>query len=54
MSREMLMARVRARAAYTDDELLVYALKWHLADPWLAWQFREAWAIRCIEGKEET
>lgn len=52
MTRAMRMAQVRARADYTDRELLEQAVRWHCVDPVIAWQFREAWAIRCIEGKE--
>lgn len=52
MTRAMRMAHVRARADYSDRELLEQAVRWHCVDPVIAWQFREAWAIRCIEGKE--
>lgn len=52
MSRDMRMAYVRARADYTDMELLDMAILWHTSEPVFAWQFREAWAIRCVEGKE--
>ena len=51
MTRAMRMARVRAEADYTDRELLEQAVRWHCADPVIAWQFREAWAIRCVDGK---
>ena len=47
------MASVRARAWYTDEELLEMAALWHARDPRIAWQWREAWAIRCVDGKEE-
>ena len=53
MTRAMRMARVRAEADYTDRELLEQAVRWHTVDPGIAWQFREAWAIRCVEGKED-
>lgn len=52
VSRDMRMAYARARADYTDMELLDMAILWHTSEPVLAWQFREAWAIRCVEGKE--
>lgn len=53
VSRSMAMARVIAlRSGYTDDELLEQAVRWHCVNPRLAWQYREAWAIRCVEGKE--
>ena len=52
MTRSLRMAYVRARADYDDQELLEFATRWHCADPEIAWQFREAWAIRCVEGKE--
>ena len=52
-SRSECMALVRARAAFTDAELLDEAARWHMVDPRIAWEYREAWAIRCVEGKEE-
>ena len=50
-TKSMRMAYEKASADYTDEELLVCARKWHCRDGEIAWQFREAWAIRCIEGK---
>lgn len=52
MTRDMAMAYVKARADFTDAELLFRALAWHNVNEQLAWQYREAWAIRCVEGKE--
>lgn len=52
MKRSEAYARARARADFTDEELLLWAVHWHCRDPEIAWQFREAWAIRCVEGKE--
>lgn len=46
------MAYVCARAGFRDAELLEMAAYWHLRNPAIAWQYREAWAIRCVEGKE--
>ena len=48
----MAMAYAIARADFSDDSLLGFALRWHHTDPVIAWQYREAWAIRCVEGKE--
>ena len=48
----MGMAYAIARAGFSDDELLRFARRWHHTDPVIAWQYREAWAIRCVEGKE--
>ena len=53
ISRGECMALARARADYTDEELLDEAQRWHCVDARIAWEFREAWAIRCVEGKEE-
>lgn len=53
VTRDQMMASVRARAWYTDEELLDLAVLWHSRDPRIAWQWREAWAIRCVDGKEE-
>lgn len=52
-SRSMRMAYVKARADYTDQELLWQAVRWHCRDADVAWQYREAWAIRCVEGVRE-
>lgn len=52
MTRDMAMAYVKARADFTDAELLFRAHAWHTVNEQLAWQYREAWAIRCVEGKE--
>lgn len=51
MSRDLRWAHARAAADYTDTELLRFARKYHCTDPVLAWQFREAWAIRCVNGR---
>lgn len=51
MTRSMRMAYVKAYADYTDDELLEKADYWCCRNPELAWEWREAWAIRCVEGK---
>lgn len=48
----MAMAYAIARADFSDDELLRFARRWHYTDPVIAWRYREAWAIRCVEGKE--
>lgn len=53
MTRHEVMAVVRARAGFTDSELLDEAQRWHMVDPRIAWEYREAWAIRCVDGKEE-
>lgn len=52
MTRSMRMAYVKAYADYTDNELLDFAVRWHCRDHEIAWQYREAWAIRCVEGKD--
>lgn len=53
MTRAMRMAYVIAhRSDYTDSELLKIADEWRFVNPELAWQWREARAIRCVEGKE--
>lgn len=49
------MAYVKASADYTDQELLWQAVRWHCRDADVSWQYREAWAIRCVERvREET
>ena len=48
----MGMAYAIARAGFSDDELLRFARRWHYTDTVIAWRYREAWAIRCVEGKE--
>lgn len=52
VTRDMAMAYAIARADYTDTELVDRAVEWRWANPGIAWQYREAWAIRCVGGKE--
>lgn len=41
------------RTDFTGDEILDRAVYWAAYDAVRAWVWREAWAIRCVEGRHE-